>query len=185
MNIFYGCVKLRAMERKDLPLLMELINDPEIEYMAGGESFPVSEEGQLRWFEHYDGQKELRCMIELSNGTTIGTIGLSNMDYRNRTAEIFYKIDRNIENRIKGDIYDAINGVLTYGFDELNMNCIYAQVLEYNIRSQKVLEKCGFKQDGVLRQRKYKRGAYHDLVVYSILQSEYAGYIKKDNDVIS
>ena len=87
MNIIYGCATLRAIERRDMPLLLSLINDPAIEYMAGGESFPVSEESQLKWFDHYDGQKELRCMIELNNGKTIGTIGLSNIDYRNRTAE--------------------------------------------------------------------------------------------------
>lgn len=173
MNIIYGCVILRAITHKDMPILLKLINDPSVEYMAGGESFPVSEEGQLKWFEQYDSQRDLRCMIELNNGRTIGTIGLSNIDYRNGTAEMFYKIDNNIEDRIKGDIYDAVKGTLTFAFDELNMNCVFGQVLEYNLFSQKVLMKCGFQMDGILRKRKYKRGEYHNLCVYSIFQDEF------------
>lgn len=173
MNIECGCVILRAIEKRDMTILKSLINDPSVEYMAGGCSFPVSEESQLKWFESFDGQKDLRCMIDITNSGTIGTIGLSNIDLRNRKAEIYYKVDRNNEKRVKGDINDAVKGILTYAFDELNLNCIIGEAIEYNIPSQKILTKFGFQQEGVLRKRFYKKGKYHDLYVYSLLKEEF------------
>ena len=40
---------LRAIEQKDFQLLLDLINDPETEYMLGGWSFPVSQQMQMDW----------------------------------------------------------------------------------------------------------------------------------------
>ncbi len=41
MNIEYGCVKLRAIEKKDFDLLFYLINSPEIESKTVGWHFPI------------------------------------------------------------------------------------------------------------------------------------------------
>jgi RimJ/RimL family protein N-acetyltransferase len=173
MNIIYGCVTLRAVEKKDMNLLRNLLNDPNIEYMTVGKNFPVSEESQLKWFDNFDSQKELRCMIDINDGTTIGTIGLTSIDYKNRNASIFYKIDNKIENRVKGDINDAVKGLLIYAFDELNLECVYGEILNYNIFSQKILKKSGFCEEGVLRNRVFKKGKYNDIIVYSILKGDY------------
>ena len=52
------------------------------------------------------------------------------------------------------------------------MQCIYSHILEYNIASQRLHEKIGFKKEGVLRERVYKNGKYHNLIVWSILKGE-------------
>lgn len=154
-------------------MLRNLLNDPIVEHMTLGWSFPISEDSQLEWFGRFDGQKDLRCMIDIKDGQTIGTIGLVNIDWKNRKAEIFYKIENSIEKRVKGDIHDATMGILIYAFDELNLHCITGTIPEYNIFSQKVLKKCGFQQEGLLRKRIYKRGGYHDEYVYSLLKEEF------------
>jgi RimJ/RimL family protein N-acetyltransferase len=41
-----------------------------------------------------------------------------------------------------------------------------------NIAEQRALEKAGFRREGVLRQAQFRRGAYHDLVVYSLVGSD-------------
>ena len=64
---------------------------------------------------------------------------------------------------------DAIMAMTKYAFDELRLNCIYANVLSYNKISQHTFEKCGYERDGVLRSRVYKNGEYIDLFVYSII----------------
>lgn len=44
-------VILRAIEREDQEFLKEMINDPELEKLVVGWSFPVSLEMQMQWYE--------------------------------------------------------------------------------------------------------------------------------------
>ncbi len=64
---------------------------------------------------------------------------------------------------------DAANTLVSYAFDELRLNYIFANILAYNEASIKLFERCGFKRDGVLRQRVYKQGRFVDLPAYSRL----------------
>ncbi len=173
MIIDANSVILRAIEEKDLPFLQEMINDPNIEHMTGGSSFPVSMDRQKRWFESYDQQKELRCMIEVKNEATIGMVIVNNIDWKNRTAELGYKTKAAPGARKHGNVDDAIMGVLNFAFNEMNMVCIYETVLVYNLPSQRLAERCGFRKEGILRSRIFKNGERHDLFSYSMLKEEF------------
>ena len=178
-------VILRAIEREDMKFLQEMMNDPQIEKMTGGACFPVSYDRQERWFEGYDQQKELRCMIEQKDGKTIGVITLTNIDWRNRTAELAEKTKAKPEDRRPNDIYDAMMGFLNYAFNEMNLNCVYGTVLEHNFLSRKLAMRCGLKEDGILRQRVFKNGKYHNLIANSVLKTDfgkvYQEYKEKKN----
>lgn len=173
MNIDNGVVLLRAIEYSDLPFLQEMINDPGIEKVTGGSCFPVSLDRQKRWFESYNQQSELRCMIQIKEGPVIGSITLTNIDWKNRTAELSQKTKATAEMRVKNDIWDAMMGFLNYAFNELNLNCIYGTVLEYNHLSRKLAQKCGLKEEGVLRERIFKNGKYHNLIPNSVTKSDF------------
>ena len=179
MLIDNGVVLLRAIEYDDLPFLQEMMNDPGIEIMTGGSCFPVSLDRQKRWFESYNQQEELRCMIQIKNGAAIGCIMLTNIDWKNRTAELSQKIKAEASERVPNDIMDAMMGFLHYAFYELNLNCIYGTVLEYNHLSRKLARKCGLKEEGVLRERIFKNGKYHNLIPNSIIKSDFDNTYKK------
>ena len=166
-------VVLRAIEMKDMEFLQEMMNDPQIEKMTGGSCFPVSYDRQVKWFESYNQQKELRCMIEQKEGKTIGVITLTNIDWKNRTAELAQKTKATAEERKTDDVYDAMMGFLNYAFNELNLNCVYGTVLEYNVLSRKLAMRCGLKEEGCLRQRVYKNGKYHNLIPNSVLKDDF------------
>lgn len=174
MNISGERVLLRAIEKRDRDLLLELINDPETEKMLGGSSFPVSEAAQEKWMENQDGNNDtLRCVISLKTDTEkgLGTVILSDIDFKNAVAQVHIKLAKD-EGRHKGYGTDALLAVTDYAFSELRLNCVYAEVLEYNIPSQKLFEKCGFHQDGILRERVYKSGKFVDVIVYSLLKAD-------------
>ncbi|NFH91443.1 GNAT family N-acetyltransferase [Clostridium botulinum] len=173
MIIDSGCVILRAIEKNDMEFLQDMINDPAIENMTIGGAFPVSFDRQVRWFESYDQQKELRCMIDIKDGATIGMIMLTDIDWKNRTAVLGQKTKAKHEERKDGDIIDAMMGFLNYAFNELNLNCIYGTVLEYNMLSRKLAAKCGLKEEGILRQRIFKRGKYHNIIANSVIKQEF------------
>ncbi len=161
---------LRAIERKDAPILYEMINDPEIEKMVVGWSLPVSEQRQIQWI---DGIKsnDMRYIIEL-DGSAIGMASITGLDFKNSVSKLNIKI-KDKENKGKGVGTRTIKLLVKYCFEELNLNCLTANILVYNIPSQKLFEKCGFRKDGILRSRVYKMGKYHDIVAYSLIRSEY------------
>ena len=65
MNICGNKVILRALEPSDMPYLREMINDPEMERMVIGWSFPVSEKQQMDWYN-----RVMRIRIFVSQSCT-------------------------------------------------------------------------------------------------------------------
>lgn len=171
MNIKGENVILRAVSLKDTDLLLGLINDSDTEKMLAGSSFPVSIEEQEKWIVAQNGRTDvLRCIITtLEDDSGIGTIILTDINLKNGVAQVHIKIDKN-KGRGKGYGKDALNAIVNYAFDELRLNCIYAEVLECNIISQKLFETCGFKREGILCARVYKSGKYNNIISFSKLK---------------
>lgn len=174
MVIKNGCVTLRAIEEKDADLLLRMMNSPKIERAMGSFSLPVSELQQHEWIKNYKNtDKQMRYMIELKNNKTIGVIMLYDIDMKNGTAEVGYKIMVDKEDRMKGDIDDALQGILSYAFFELRLHCVMARTLTENLPSITLLQRNGFQEEGILRQRVFQNGRYMDMKVFSILNSEF------------
>lgn len=174
MNITNENITLRAIEKEDYLLLKELINDPDIESMVVGWSFPVSTEQQMNWIDNQaNDNKNVRFIIDINSIGAVGLISLSGIDYKNRTATMNIKLNKEDRIRKKGIGYKTVNMVIEYAFDQLNMNCLTANILQYNIASKRLFEKCGFELEGTLRSRVYKNGDYHDLLTYSLLRGDY------------
>lgn len=173
MNIYGERVLLRAIEKEDNALLLRLINDPDTERMLGGSSFPVSSRAQEIWTEQQNSAvNTLRCIITLREQPEIGlgTVILSNIDQKNGTAQIHLKLDEAA--RGKGYGTDAVNALTAYAFDELRLQCLFADIVAYNLASEALFKKCGYRLDGVLRSRVFKNGDYVDLKSYSRLKSD-------------
>ena len=172
MNLTGDKVLLRAIEPEDSETLRAMINDPEIERMVWGYSFPVSRKGQADWISSRSGNNDIfRAMIDV-DGEGIGTIMLSDIDLRNGSAEIHIKLaDRNM--RGKGYGTDAVKTLVRYAFRELRLNCIYSRVNANNTASKRMFLKCGFCLEGILRARVYKDGSFQDFEEYSILSGEF------------
>lgn len=167
MNIIGEIVYLRAIEPNDKSLLLELINCPDTEYMLGGKSFPISEYNQAKWIENLTNtDKTMRCIIvDKASDVAVGTIILTDIDYINGNTQIHIKLSESY--RGKGFATDAIKCVLDYAFKELRLKTVYSEIIQYNVASIKLFEKCRFKCDGVLRSRIFKRGSYYDVFSYS------------------
>lgn len=167
-------VILRAIEYEDLDLLRDLSNDPEIEFMVEGYAYPISKKHEEIWYEHYLEQKDpLRWMIETEKDGTVGMVTLGDFDWKNRVAHltgIKLKTDKVTES---GIAIDALNTVVGYGFDELNLNRIEGAYLAYNKQSMAMNRMVGFKDEGCFRKAVYKRGEYHDLIPTAILKEDY------------
>ena len=75
--------------------------------------------------------------------------------------------------------FDAVCGTMKYAFEELQLNRLYGGILEYNIPSQKLYKKCGWKEEGLYRQQVFKNNQYYDEIAVAILRSDYFEWKEK------
>lgn len=99
---------------------------------------------------HIDDEATLN-IITLSEDKLIGTVGIENIDHLNKRGTLGIFIG-DVEEREKGYGTEAINLILDYGFNYLNLNNIKLDVVEFNERAIACYKKCGFKECG--RRRK-------------------------------
>lgn len=173
MYIYGEQFVLRAIEHKDLDILKEMVNDPEIEKFICGFSLPVSSKQQESWINSISSNnKNIKLMIELNNGKSVGMCSLNEIDWKNRHAGIGIKLLTSDEIRGKGIGTNVIKSLIKYSFEELQLNRLEARIIEYNIASKRAFEKCGFKIEGKERNKIYKNGRYHNVLMLGLLKEE-------------
>ena len=137
--------------------------------------YPYREEHAHFWFKMAEeGFQKKEAFIfgirEKENLKLIGGIGL-HLDLVNNKAEVGYWLGKSFWN--KGYVSEALQRVLQFGFEELNLNKIYASHFPHNPASGKVLQKNGFEFEGILKQEVLKNGQFLDLHRYAIFQEKY------------
>ena len=70
---------------------------------------------------------------------------------------------------------EAATSIVEYGFTELKLQRLYAEHLERNSASGRVLQKIGMSKEGTARQHTKKWGKFEDLVLYGLLRNEWEG----------
>jgi diamine N-acetyltransferase len=169
-------IRLRGVERTDVPKSFEWINDPEVnEGLAI--YLPMSLRDEEQWFEqiaHHD-QAEKPMAIEVCEGESwklIGNCGVFNIEWIHRAGELGIMIgDKSVWNQGYGT--ESMLLLLQHGFETLNLNRIYLRVYSTNPRAIRAYEKAGFMMEGTLREAVYKHGKYSDVHMMSVLRSEW------------
>jgi RimJ/RimL family protein N-acetyltransferase len=168
-------VVLRPVKRTDIPNFLVWFNDMEVtQYM--GRNLPLTEMEEEKWVEEIaDDKTRLNLVIEAIVDVStkpIGSIGFQLIEPRDRQATFGIGIgEKDFWNNGYGT--EAARLFITYGFEQLNLNRVNSNVFDFNVRSQKMHVKIGFKQEGLRRQAKYINGAYHDVIEYGLLREDW------------
>lgn len=169
-------IRLRAVERDDLPRYARWLSDPDV--MHGLSLFaPMSLAQEELWFaeilKHPVAEQSLAIDLRVrGRWEHIGGIGFTSIDWRCRSAEFGIHIgEKKYWN--KGCGTDAVNALLRYGFETLNLNRVWLRVFDYNKRAQRAYEKAGFTKEGLYREGHFFQGQYWDVLLYSILRREW------------
>jgi RimJ/RimL family protein N-acetyltransferase len=81
-----------------------------------------------------------------------------------------------VDHQGQGFISEAVKGVVRMLFKDMGAHRVKADCNENNIRSWKLLERCGFTREGHLRQnKKSPDGSFHGDYLYAILRDEFLG----------
>lgn len=166
---------LRKVELADARDMFEYANDPEVaRYVGWAAHRTIQETKEFIQFiiGLYKSAQIAPWGIEFKeSGRFIGTIGFHYWLTEHRRAELGYAIGREFWGQ--GFATEAVQRLLDFGFNEMNLHRIEARCEPPNVASQRVLEKCGMTYEGLLRDHMYAKGAFCNLKLYSILKPEW------------
>lgn len=114
------------------------------------------------------GGRELSlAIVSAGEGELLGAIGLSELDWDNRKAEIGYWVVRSARRR--GVASRAVRMLSEWLLEELAFERVELMANPANAASQGVAERAGFTREGVLRRYRRRHGVREDLVIFSLL----------------
>lgn len=123
--------------------------------------------------EAYERQQKLTWAIQLKQtGKMIGTIDYVSWQPKRSKAEIAYTLSH--EYWGQGLMKEAADGLLAFGFNEMELNKIEAPIMLDNAQSRRLAEKLGMKLEGVARDHMVIKGEFVDLAMYAILKREFS-----------
>jgi RimJ/RimL family protein N-acetyltransferase len=168
-------VKLTAFTREDIAIMSPWYASMELlRYLRPDVAFPMTQEDEVDWFEamrkdHHTYSFAVRTLAE---NKLIGGCSAMRINWPMRHCMVGIAIG---DPKAQGKGYgtDAMRVLLRYCFMELNLNRVALQVYSYNMRAVNSYLKIGFQQEGVLRETLLRDGAYHNIIMMSILRREW------------
>jgi len=99
----------------------------------------------------------------------IGSIGYYRTDLANHRAEIGYMLHPDYWGN--GIISEALIKTIAFGFENINLHSICADVSPKNSASRQILLKHGFQEEAYFKERYYFAGEFLDSEIYSLLKN--------------
>ncbi|TFE01759.1 GNAT family N-acetyltransferase [Jeotgalibacillus salarius] len=166
---------LRALTNDDTQFIYEHFSDPIVcRYLLDEEVYTELEEAEnfILYNSYHPKKNHNRWAItKKDSGAPIGTCGFHAWDRYNNIAEIGY--DLSYKEWGKGYAKEAVAEMLRHGFKSMNLNRIEAYAAKGNCASMELLQKLGFKCEGLVRDKHLFRGNYYDHYSYSLLKREW------------
>lgn len=169
-------VRLRAMEPEDIEEALKWVNDREVTLWLTSLRYPVSRKAEQQWIDDTPANSfanGVRLAIETKNGKHIGGINLHRTNPEDRKAGLGIMIGEK-DYWSNGYGTDAVRTLLKLAFDEMNLHRVWLHVFADNERAVACYVKCGFREEGRLRQEVFQDGRYNDLIVMGVLEDEFA-----------
>jgi [ribosomal protein S5]-alanine N-acetyltransferase len=166
---------LREIALNDANAIYEIYSDPAV---AEFDSFaPVRTIGEARNIIHnyrkdFREKKQIRWgIVRKADNNMIGTCVFMNMDHTSRRCEVGCGLVSSEWN--KGFMAEALEPIIDYGFEVFDFNRIEAYIISGNSASVRLFRKLGFSYEGVVREREYFKGSFHNEIIMSMLRSDY------------
>lgn len=166
---------LRMWEKRDAKALFAYASNPDVGPHAGWKPHESVAESAKIITELFRTNMTW-AIVEKATGQIIGSIGLEEDKYRPgiSSKEMGYSLSKDCWG--KGYMTEAAQRIKRYAFEDLKLTVLMIRTGDENLRSQRVIEKCGFTYEGTFR-RAYKMfdGALREVRTYSMLREEFFG----------
>lgn len=168
---------LRALRLDDAAAIADGAGDKRVArfLIAVPSPYPIAlarrwAQGRIDWWTDRRGVT-LAVTRRTQTRQLLGTVSLR-LYARDHRAELGYWLSHGAWGY--GFATEACRALIAFGFEELALARIYAQVLAGNTASQRVLEKVGMIAEGTKRQHVKKARRLHDVMLYGLLRDEWA-----------
>ncbi|SNS47924.1 Protein N-acetyltransferase, RimJ/RimL family [Ekhidna lutea] len=168
-----GDITIRPLAKEDARQIAGLLNNKNIwnnlrDYIPS----PYSKKDALEFINGISEQDPRVTFAITYKNETCGVIGLiQQTDIYRLSAEIGYWVGEPYWG--KGIATSALKLATDYGFEKLSLERIFAGTFSHNAASRRVLEKCGYKKEGVARSAVLKNNQILDEHKYAILKSDW------------
>jgi Acetyltransferases, including N-acetylases of ribosomal proteins len=174
---------LREMVPSDAPDVFAIYGDRVAMRWFGSDPLASLEEAQ-KLIETFAGWRRLpnpgtRWGIQRKADLRfLGSCGLFKWNRSWKSCVIGYELASFAQG--EGFMFDALSAILDWGFENMELNRVEAQVHPENRASTKVLFKLGFVQEGCMREAGFWCGDHHDLQQFGLLRRDFV--IQRSSD---
>lgn len=172
LHIISDNIILRPLAKADLQNRVRWFNDPQVrQTLVVTERFEL--EKTIQWFQRLQSdQSRTEFAIETLDGVVIGITGLLGIEKEHGVAECYCVIgNKDYWGRKLGTEIHSV--LIQWAFEKLNLYKIHADIRTNNPAIFRVVEKLGFKIEGILRQEKVIDGQRIDLYHIGLLREEF------------
>jgi RimJ/RimL family protein N-acetyltransferase len=172
-----GVVLLRPWRQDDLGFVVRSCRDADVARFSPAIASPYGENDALDWFASHEPARLRGSGLDLAitdavGGVALGAVGLNAVNAERGSATIGYWLAR--EARGQGAVSRAVRLLARWAFDELQLQRLELTTDPENLASQRVAERCGFRQEGHLRSHMVvmHSGERRDSLIYGLLPGE-------------
>jgi RimJ/RimL family protein N-acetyltransferase len=168
-------VRLRPLERVDLPRYQELFSEPEISLHYGELGVPENLNRLQRRYDagEFDTTDRFLLLVIETEGALIGAMQLRNTENLPSRSATFGIIIGDPSNLDRGYGTEASTLILDYAFAVLGYHKVNLDLFEYNARARAIYEKLGFVVEGRRRENHWSRGRFWDDILMGVTAEEW------------
>lgn len=166
---------LRYYSPDDLPAIYPLFRDlSTLEWYLHLLPRPLTEEQTAEMLKTWhDGDRYmLFSIVNKATDKVIGLINFDDIDWTNRYSEVGIGLAAPGV-RGKGLALEAMGLLIRYAFDEMDLERLFARVIDGNESSLKLFERAGFQEEGRLREHIYRHGKRRDMHLLGLLKKDW------------
>ncbi len=167
---------LRPLERSDLQRSLLWLTDPMVNKYLSQNFKGLTEEQEEKWFQYIQDSEQdiVFAILEKDTGLHIGNCGLNKIDHRRGNCQLGIVVGKK-DYWNSGFGSDAVDLMVRFAVDDLDIPTVRLDVYIYNHRAIKVYKKCGFKLVKVLKRNHLYNGKYWDTLVMEYDSKTFSG----------
>lgn len=174
-------IQLIPLGTNHIDYVMSWINDPEIVFYFSSMKKVFSREEELEFIKNMIDSKNDEVFSVFDEGNYIGQVSINKIDRtQSKQGRLFLAVKKEYQG--KGYAHEIIKRIQGIAFEEMGLNRLYLIVRPLNYKGLQLYHRCGFRQEGVLRELYQLNGEFIDMVLMAIIKRDWKTWWKEEDN---